>query len=135
MLETGVKGHAEDYVTEENAAKTMGSGDLMVFGTPAMIALVEMACWTSVAGELEEGQSTVGTSLSVDHVSATPLGLKVYCDSELTEVEGRKLTFAVKVYDEAGLIGEGVHQRFIIDKERFLAKAEKKEEAKKDEDK
>ncbi|MBQ5430536.1 MAG: thioesterase family protein [Lachnospiraceae bacterium] len=133
MLETGCKGHAEDYVTEENAAKSMGSGDLMVFATPAMIALVEMACWTSVADGLEEGQSTVGTALEVNHVSATPLGVKVWCDSELTQIDGRKLTFAVKVYDEAGLIGEGSHQRFIIDKERFLAKAEKKAEAKKEE--
>ena len=133
MLETGCKGHAEDYVTEENAAKSMGSGDLMVFATPAMIALVEMACWTSVSDGLEEGQSTVGTALEVNHVSATPLGVKVWCDSELTQIDGRKLTFAVKVYDEAGLIGEGSHQRFIIDKERFLAKAEKKAEAKKEE--
>lgn len=133
MLETGIKGHAEDYVTEDNAAKMMGSGDLMVFATPAMVALVEMACWTSIAKELEEGSSTVGTALNLSHVSATPLGLKVHCESELCAIDGRKLTFTVKVYDEAGVIGEGTHERFIIDKERFLSKTDKKLEIKKDE--
>ena len=122
-MDTGIKNKMGIVVTEGRTAKAMGSGELPVFATPAMIALVEETCWRSVADELESGQGTVGTMLDVKHVSATPVGMKVWCESELVGVDGRKLTFSVKVFDEAGLVGEGTHERFIIDNKRFLEKA------------
>ena len=122
-MDTGIKNRLEIVVTEDRTAKAMGSGELPVFATPAMIALVEETCWKSVADELESGQGTVGTMLDVRHVSATPVGMKVWCESELVGIDGRKLTFSVKVFDEAGLVGEGTHERFIIDNKRFLEKA------------
>ena len=122
-MDTGIKNKMEIVVTEDRTAKAMGSGELPVFATPAMIALVEETCWRSVADELESGQGTVGTMLDVRHVSATPVGMKVWCESELVGIDGRKLTFSVKVFDEAGLVGEGTHERFIIDNKRFLEKA------------
>ena len=123
MLSIGIKGKQELLVAEELSAKSMGSGTLDVFATPAMIAFMERTAWESVAPDLEEGQGTVGTMMNVKHVSATPLGMKVTCETELMEINGRALTFSVKAYDEAGLIGEGTHERFIIDCERFQAKA------------
>ncbi|MBR4027858.1 MAG: thioesterase family protein, partial [Lachnospiraceae bacterium] len=91
--------------------------------TPAMIALMENTAYESIAEYLEEGCGTVGTSLDVKHISATPLGMKVTCETELIKVEGRALTFSVKAIDECGLIGEGTHERFIIQEEKFQAKA------------
>ena len=126
MLKTGIKGRKELVVTKENTAKSMGSGTLDVFATQAMIALMENTAYESVAGELEEGSGTVGTSLNVRHVSATPVGMKVVCETELIKVEGRALTFSVKAFDEAGLIGEGEHERFIIFNGKFQAKADNK---------
>lgn len=126
MLEIGLKGYQEVQAAETNSAKTMGSGSLDVFATPAMIALMEETAWKSVQPYLEEGQGSVGIQLNVDHLAATPLGMKVRCESEVTAVEGRKLTFKVAAYDEAGLIGEGTHQRFIVDNEKFQGKANKK---------
>ena len=122
-METGIKNRIEITVTEERTAEAMGSGTLPVFATPAMIALIEETCWRSVADQLDDGQSTVGTQLNVAHVSATPVGLKVYCESQLVSVEWRKLTFEVNVYDEKGLVGKGTHERFIIDDEKFMQKA------------
>ncbi|MDD6504213.1 MAG: thioesterase family protein, partial [Lachnospiraceae bacterium] len=113
-------------VTEEMAAKNVGSGTLMVFATPAMIALMEKTAWESVQPELEEGSGTVGTALNVKHVAATPMGMKVTCETELIKVEGRALTFSIKAYDEAGLIGEGTHERFVVYNEKFQAKADAK---------
>ncbi|MBR6352389.1 MAG: thioesterase family protein, partial [Firmicutes bacterium] len=118
MLKTGIKGHAELTVSEKYSAKAMGSGELDVFATPAMIALIEKAAWTSVAPELEEGRGTVGTKLDVSHIAATPLGMKVRCETELVEADGRRLVFRAEVYDEAGKVGEGVHERFIVDNEK-----------------
>lgn len=126
MLETGIKGKKELMVTKENTAKVMGSGTLDVFATPAMIALMEETAWTSVQNELEEGSGTVGTAMNVKHVSATPVGMNVTCETELVKVEGRALTFSVKAYDEAGLIGEGEHERFIVYNEKFQLKADAK---------
>ncbi len=128
MLQTGIKGKKELMVTDENTAKTMGSGALNVFATPAMIALMEETAWTSVQSELEEGSGTVGTALNVKHVSATPVGMKVTCETELVKVDGRALVFSVKAYDEAGLIGEGEHERFIVFNEKFQSKADAKRE-------
>lgn len=126
MLEIGVKGYQEVQATEANSAKTMGSGSLDVFATPAMIALMEETAWKSIQPYLEEGQGSVGIQLNVDHLAATPLGMKVHCQSEVTAVEGRKIEFKVEAYDEVGLIGEGTHQRFIVDNEKFQGKANKK---------
>ena len=126
MLEIGVKGYQEVTAKESNSAKTMGSGTLDVFATPAMIALMEETAWKSVQPYLEEGQGTVGIQLNVDHVAATPLGMKVHCESEITAVDGRKVTFKIEAYDEVGLIGKGTHERFIVENEKFQSKANKK---------
>lgn len=126
MLTEGIKGYSELTVTEEIAAKNVGSGTLMVFATPAMIALMEKTAWESVQPELEEGSGTVGTALNVKHVAATPMGMKVTCETELIKVEGRALTFSIKAYDETGLIGEGTHERFVVYNEKFQAKADAK---------
>ena len=126
MLEAGIKGTKEIMGTNENTAKTMGSGTLDVFATPAMIALMENTAYESVAAELEEGSGTVGTALNVKHVAATPVGMKVTCETELIKVDGRALTFSVKAFDEKGLIGEGEHERFIVFNEKFQAKADAK---------
>ncbi|MGN0241753.1 MAG: thioesterase family protein [Candidatus Weimeria sp.] len=126
MLKEGITGEAETIVSEENTAIKMGSGTLPVFATPAMVAVVEKAAWSSVAGELEEGQSTVGTSMTLSHESATPVGLKITAKTTLTAIDRRKLTFSWEAYDEAGIIGRGTHERFIVDNEKFVSKAERK---------
>jgi fluoroacetyl-CoA thioesterase len=122
MLIAGIKNTKTDVVTEKNSAKTMGSGLLDVYATPSMIALMEGCCHESITSELEEGWGSVGTSLNIKHVSATPIGMTVRCESELVKVDGRALTFEVKAYDEKGLIGEGVHERFLIQNEKFMNK-------------
>lgn len=126
MLEVGIKGRNEIVVTKEKTAKSMCSGALDVFATPAMIALMENTAFESVADLLDPGCGTVGTALNVKHVSATPVGMKVTCETELIKVDGRALTFSVKAYDEVGLIGEGEHERFIIFEEKFQKKANDK---------
>ena len=126
MLETGIKGHGEITVTDPLTARRFGSGELDVYATPAMIALAEETALKSVANRLEPGQGTVGTRVDITHLAATPLGMKVRCETELIEIDRRKLTFSVQVYDEADMIGEGTHERFVIDNEKFLKKAEKK---------
>ena len=101
-MEAGIKGRKEALVTEENSAQAMGSGLLPVYATPAMVALMEVAASESVAPYLEEGTTTVGTALNIKHTSATPTGMRVYCESTLTEVDGRRLVFSVSAYDECG---------------------------------
>ena len=108
-------------VTEQNTARAMGSGTLEVFATPAMVALMEAAAYRSVAEALEPGTGTVGTLMNIQHVSATPVGMRV-----TAEIDGRRLVFTVKALDEAGVIGTGTHERFIVADEKFMAKAEKK---------
>lgn len=126
MLQTGIKGRQDDVVTEDKLAKNVGSGLVRVYATAMMIALTEKAAVLSVEPFLEEGQGTVGTLVNMSHVSATPLGMKVWAETELVEIDRRKLTFKVAAYDERGLIGEGTHERFIIDNRRFQEKAESK---------
>ena len=126
MLQTGIKGYSECTACAENSAEAMGSGELKVFATPAMIALIEKAAWQSVAPELEEGQGSVGTKLDISHIAATPLGMKLRCETELTEIDGRRLVFKAEVFDEAGKVGEGTHERFIVFNEKFQAKADAK---------
>ena len=125
-IEIGLRGRAETVVNEANTAAAMGSGLVPVFATPAMIALMEQAAASSLLPYLEEGQGSVGIHLDVSHESATPIGLKVWAESEVTAVDGKQITFTVSAYDEAGLIGRGTHKRACITVGRFLAKTEQK---------
>ena len=125
-LKTGIKGKSETTVTKELCANAWGSGGLPVYATPAMIALMENTAWASVEPCMEEGRSTVGTKLDVSHLSASPVGAHITCESELIEVDGRRLVFRVNASDDAGLIGEGLHERFIINTEKFMARTEAK---------
>jgi len=125
-MNPGIKGHQEQIVTPELTAAHVGSGLAPVFATPMMIALMENTCANSVAPELDASESTVGTLINITHDAATPVGMKVWCDSELVLVDRRRLVFEVKAYDNAGLIGQGRHERFIINNEKFLAKVNSK---------
>ena len=122
----GLKGRAETVVSDANTAQAACSGALPVFGTPFMCALMEEAAWKSIAPHLEEGQSTVGTRLDITHDSATPVGMKVWAESEVTQVDGKRLVLKVAAFDERGPIGQGTHERFIVTDERFLSKTAKK---------
>lgn len=122
----GMKGRAETQVVPENTAAAVGSGLVPVFATPYMIALMENAAVNAVQSALDPRQGTVGTRLDVTHDAATPVGIKVWAEAEVTAVEGKKLTFSVQAFDEAGPIGGGTHERFIIAVDRFLVKAEAK---------
>ena len=108
---------------EDNTAAAMGSGSLEVFATPAMVALMEQAAAESVNPYLKDEETTVGILMNVKHLSATALGGNVKAESVLTQADGRKLCFAVKAYDDAGLIGEGTHERFIVNSETFMERA------------
>lgn len=125
-LKPGIRKSAEMIVTKELCANAWGSGGLEVYATPAMIALMENTAWSSVEPYMEEGRSTVGTHLDVSHLSASPVGARITCESELVEVDGRRLVFKVSASDNAGPIGEGVHERFIINVDKFMARTEAK---------
>jgi len=125
-METGIIGTQTITVTEEQTAKHLGSGELAVFGTPFMIALMENTAYKSVQPHLEEGQGTVGTLLNVKHVAATPVGMDVRCETRLIEIDRKRLVFEVKAYDACGLIGEGLHERFIISDQKFMEKTNAK---------
>lgn len=126
MIEIGIKGRQDAVVQENMLSTNVGSGCVKVFATPMMIALIEKTATLSVEPFLEEGQSTVGTLVNVAHLAATPVGMKVYAETELIAIDRRKLTFKVSAYDEKGLIGEGTHERFIIDIAKFQSKADEK---------
>lgn len=126
MLTHGIKGHLEITVTDELCADRIGSGLVKVFATPMMIALIERTCNESVIPYLQPGEGTVGTRIDVAHTAATPAGMKVWCESELIEVDRRRLLFKVSAFDSCGPIGEGTHERFIIDTARFQSKANAK---------
>ena len=113
-------------VTPDLTADRIGSGLVQVFATPMLVALMEQTCNESVTPLLEAGQGTVGTHIDISHSAATPVGMKVWCDSELVEVDRRRLVFTVKAFDECGPIGEGRHERFIIDSAKFQAKIDAK---------
>ena len=125
-METGIKGKKSIVVTENLTARVMGSGELDVFATPAMVALMEETAWRSVSDQLEEGQGTVGVSLDIKHLAATPLGMTVTCESTLVEVDRRRLVFELQVSDGVDVVGTGRHERFVVDNARFQEKAEKK---------
>lgn len=126
MLTIGIKGSQTVVADETNSARTMGSGTLDVFATPAMTALMEQTAWKSVAPYLEEGQGTVGIHLDISHDAPTPLGMTVTCESELVEIDGRRLVFEVTARDESGTIGKGRHERFLIKEAAFQTKANQK---------
>ena len=124
MIKIGIIGEARDNVNENNIAKTLRSGELKVYATPSMVALMEEAAYKSVQRELEEGKGTVGTLMNIRHIDSTPIGMKVTAKSELVEVDRRRLVFKVEAFDERGKIGEGIHERFIIDNEKFQLKTD-----------
>ena len=126
IMQTGIIGTASTKVTSENTAATVGSGLLPVFSTPSMIALLELAACNCLEGQLDEGSTSVGTLLNIKHLAATPVGMDVRAEATLTEIDGRRLVFDIKVYDEVSLIGEGTHERFVVFAEKFLAKTNAK---------
>lgn len=121
-LSIGSLGEATTTVVHENTAASVGAGGVEVFGTPMMIALIENAAWRAVEEQLEEGFVTVGTLVNVKHLAATPLGQQVRATAELIEIDRRRLVFQVAAYDEKQKIGEGFHERFIVNLEQFLAR-------------
>lgn len=122
MLEIGLTHTSKTTVTEEQSALSMGSGNLMVFATPALVALMENAAMSAVAPSLPDGSTTVGGSINIQHTRPSAMGQDVTATARLVAVEGRKLTFEVVAHDSTGVIGEGTHVRFIVDTERFMAK-------------
>ncbi len=121
-MEIGKKYTVKITVEEKDTARAVGSGTLAVLATPKMIALMEEAAYKCVANDLEAGTTSVGTLMDVKHLSATPVGMSVSAIATVTAVGGRKIAFKVEAYDEAGLIGEGVHERFVVAEEKFVAK-------------
>jgi predicted thioesterase len=122
IMEIGLTFTSTTVVDNTNTAVALGSGDMEVFASPAMVALMENAAMNAVAPHLEAGQTTVGTEISTTHIKASALGATITATATLTAIEGRKLTFAVTAHDGDNIIGEGTHTRFIVDRERFLAK-------------
>jgi len=122
QIPTGVKGKEELVVNFEDTAARYGSGLVEVFATPAMVALMEKTCLTSVLPYLPEGHGTVGVKVDIVHSKATPIGMKVTCESTLMEVDRRRLVFELVAVDEKGEIGRGRHERFIIDTRKFMEK-------------
>ena len=122
-IEIGLQGHSETLVEQEDTAKSVGSGDLLVYATPCMAALMEGAACESIAPYLAEGETSVGTRMDVQHLAATPVGMEVRAESRLTAVDGRRLTFEITAFDEAGEIGKATHERVVVKTERFLEKA------------
>ncbi len=125
-INVGAVGKAQLKVTENELAVNVGSGSLEVFATPVMVMLMEKSACNCVAEYMENDETTVGTELNVKHVSASPVNSDITAEAELTEVNGREFTFTVKAYDNAGLIGEGTHKRFLVFSEKFTAKAKAK---------
>ncbi|MGN0621892.1 MAG: thioesterase family protein [Porcipelethomonas sp.] len=121
-IQIGAGAGAEETVTSENTALRAGSGDLEVYATPMMTALMEKAAAEAVRPFLEGDETTVGTMISISHSSATPVGMKVKAYAEVTEVNGREIVFAVRAEDECGPIGKGMHKRFVVYSERFMQK-------------
>ena len=121
-LKKGLSSQSSVTVSAGNTAAAMGSGDLDVFATPAMVALMENAAMKAVADALPEGSTTVGAEMNVTHIKPSGLGAEIVATAVLTGVEGRKLTFNVGARDAEGMIGEGIHIRYIVDREKFMAK-------------
>ena len=122
-ITVGMRGEVSTLVEREDTAKEVGSGDLLVYATPCMVALMEGSACEAIADALPETQTTVGTMLNIEHISATPVGLEVRAVAEVTAVEGKVITFTVTAFDEAGEIGKGTHKRVVINSQKFLDKA------------
>ena len=121
-ISIGMKGKVSSLVEREDTALEVGSGSLLVYATPCMVALMEGAACEAIAAALPESKTSVGTALNISHLAATPVGLEVYAEAEVTEIDCNTITFALTAYDEAGKIGEGTHKRAIITTQRFLDK-------------
>ncbi|MBQ8859726.1 MAG: thioesterase family protein [Ruminococcus sp.] len=126
MLEKGIKNSLTIKVTEDKTAKVMGSGILDVFATPSMVALMEQTAAESVQPLLDEGVTSVGTKINVEHLAADPVGIEVTCESTLTEIDNRKLCFDIVVFDNHGVVGKAYHERFLIKSESFMNKTNAK---------
>jgi len=122
-ITVGMKAEVGTLVEREDTAKEVGSGDLLVYATPCMVALMEGAACEAIAEALGDTQTTVGIALNIEHISATPVGLDVRAEAEVTAVEGKVITFAVRAFDEMGEIGNGTHKRVIVNSQKFLDKA------------
>ena len=122
-ITVGMKGEAFTDVAREDTAKEVGSGDLLVYATPCMVALMEGAACEAIAQALKDTETTVGTALNIEHISATPVGLEVRAEAVVTEVSGKVITFEINAYDEVGQIGKGTHKRVIVNSQKFLDKA------------
>lgn len=122
-ITVGMKAEVVTLAEREDTAKEVGSGDLLVYATPCMVALMEGAACEAIADALPDTQTTVGTMLNIEHISATPVGLEVRAEAEVTAVEGKVITFNVTAYDEAGVIGKGTHKRVIVNSQKLLDKA------------
>jgi fluoroacetyl-CoA thioesterase len=125
-LKPGLTGETEIIVGTRDTAPHVGSGKIRVLATPVMVSMMEEAALNAVEGLLPPGHQTVGTRLDITHVAATPVGLRVIAKAELTRVEGRRLTFRIWADDEQDRIGEGTHERIIVDVARFDARAQQK---------
>ena len=121
-ITVGLKGEVRTMAEREDTALEVGSGSLLVYATPCMVALMEGAACEAISACLPEEKTSVGTYLEISHLSATPVGLEVWAEAEVTAVEGSVITFQVTAYDEAGKIGEGIHKRAVITTQRFLDK-------------
>ena len=122
-ITAGMKGEAFTDVERSDTALEVGSGSLLVYATPCMVALMEGAACEAIAGALTDSQTTVGTALNIEHISATPVGLEIRAEAEVTAVEGKVITFEVRAFDEAGEIGRGSHKRVLVNSQKFLEKA------------
>ena len=122
-ITVGMKGEAFNLVEREDTAKEVGSGSLLVYATPCMVALMEGAACEAIEAAMDDSKTTVGTELNIQHISATPVGLEVRAEAIVTAVDGKVITFEVKAFDEAGEIGSGTHKRVIVPAQKFLEKA------------
>ena len=118
----GMKGEASTLAEREDTAQEVGSGSLLVYATPCMAALMEGAACEAIESALDEGQTSVGIELNIRHTAATPVGMEVRAEAEVTEVEGKIITFVLRAFDEAGEIGSGTHKRAVVNAQRFLDK-------------
>lgn len=121
-ITVGMKGEVSTLAERSDTALEVGSGDLLVYATPCMAAMMEGAACEAIAECLPDSKTSVGTELNIKHISATPVGLEVRAEAEVTAVEGSTVSFKLTAWDEAGVIGEGTHKRVIISRERFLEK-------------
>ena len=121
-ITVGMKGEVSTLVEREDTAHEVGSGSLLVYATPCMVALMEGAACEAITPALPDDKTSVGTALDISHISATPVGLEVRAEAEVIAVEGSSITFQVTAYDEAGKIGEGTHKRAVVSSQRFLDK-------------